>query len=461
MKDSVVQMDAPERVRPTVVVWILCSASFMAMLDVFVVNVAFGTIGQSYRGASLADLSWVLNAYAIAYAALLIPAGRLSDRLGRKNGFLVGLGVFTLGSALCAVAPTLWLLVFFRVVQAAGAAVLTPAALGLLLTVLPPERVSGAVKVWATTSSVAGALGPVVGGALVEISWRLIFVVNIPVGIVAGVAALRAIPDLRQQTQARMPDLLGVALLIGALGTLSLGLVESGAWSGSAVWSTLGIAAVLSGLFLVRILRHSDPVVPPHLFRVRSFVWADITVLAFCTAFGASFLSMVLWLQNVADYSALEAGFAIAPGPLMVPVSAAVGQCLIRRLPVNMVVALGNLLFAAGTILLIVCSGTPVRYAQDVLPGWMIIGAGIGIALPSLMATAVAELPAALSATGSAVVNTARQLGYVLGVAILIAVFAATADPVTSFRHGWWFIAATALLAAVTAAGVRPRPHSA
>ncbi|APB00196.1 Tetracenomycin C resistance and export protein [Nocardia seriolae] len=455
MEETVVRADP--RVRATAVVWILCSASFMAMLDVFVVNVAFGQIGESYRGSSLANLSWVLNGYAIAYAALLIPAGRLSDRLGRKNGFLIGLAVFTLASALCAVAPTLWLLVAFRVLQAVGAAVLTPAALGLMLTVLPPERVSGAVKIWATTSSVAGALGPVVGGALAEVSWRLVFVINIPVGIAAGIAALRMIPDLRQRSGARMPDLAGVALLIAALGTLSLGLVESGAWTGAAVWTALGVSAILLALFVIRVRRHADPVVPPQLFRVRSFVWADVTVLAFCTAFGASFLSMVLWLQNVAGYGALEAGFAIAPGPLMVPPFAAVGQWLVRRLPVNAVVALGNLLFAAGTLLLIVDSGTPVRYARDVLPGWMIIGAGIGLTLPNLIATAVAELPADLSATGSAVVNTARQLGYVLGVAILIAVFAAAADPIAGFRHGWWFITATAVFGAVTAVGVRAR----
>ncbi len=173
----------------------------------------------------------MLNGYAIVYAALLIPAGRFSDRFGRKTGFLIGLVIFTLASLADAVAPSLWTLVAFRVLQAVGAAALTPASLGLLLTVLPPARVAGAVKIWATTSSFAAAFGPVVGGALVEASWRWIFLINLPVGIVAGIAALRLVPDLRQQVRARVPDLLGVALLIIAIGALSLGLVKSGDWS--------------------------------------------------------------------------------------------------------------------------------------------------------------------------------------------------------------------------------------
>ncbi|WP_431964563.1 MFS transporter [Nocardia sp. bgisy134] len=212
----------PSRDHSTAIVWVLCSAAFMAMLDVFVVNVAFTEIGESYRGSSLADLSWVLNGYAIVYAALLIPAGRFSDRFGRKAGFLVGLGIFTLASLACALAPSLWTLVAFRVVQAVGAAALTPASLGLLLTVLPPAKVPAAVKVWATTSSFAAAFGPVVGGALVEASWRWIFLINLPVGVVTGIAALRLVPDRRQQVQARMPDLLGVVLLVAVIGGVAV-----------------------------------------------------------------------------------------------------------------------------------------------------------------------------------------------------------------------------------------------
>ncbi|WP_280277946.1 MFS transporter [Nocardia wallacei] len=454
----------PGRDHSTAIVWILCSAAFMAMLDVFVVNVAFTAIGESYRGASLAELSWVLNGYAIVYAALLIPAGRLADRWGRRTGFLAGLALFTLASLACAVAPTLWALVAFRVLQAVGAAALTPTSLGLLLTVLPPVRVPGAVKVWATTSSFAAAFGPVVGGALVELSWRWVFLINLPVGLVAGIAASRLVPDLRPQVSARVPDLLGAALLIVAIGALSLGLVQSGEWSwtSAATLGALAVAGVSLGLFVLRLLRHPDPVVSADLFRVPTFVWANVTVLAFCTAFGAWFLSIAMWLENGARFSAVEAGLAIVPGPIMVPLFAAVGQRLIRRMPVRVVVAVGNLLFAGGVLLVASSAAMPVRYATEVLPGWMLSGVGIGLALPSMIASAAVDLPPDRSATGSAVVNTARQLGYVLGVAVLVALvgsLAADRMP-TAFRHGWWFIALAAAVSALTAFGITPRKDS-
>ncbi|MBU3064888.1 MFS transporter [Nocardia sp. NEAU-G5] len=453
----------PVRDRSTAIVWVLCSAAFMAMLDVFVVNVAFTKIGESYRGSSLADVSWVLNGYAIVYAALLIPAGRFSDRFGRKAGFLVGLGIFTLASLACAAAPSLWGLVAFRVLQAVGAAALTPASLGLLLTVLPAARVPGAVKIWATTSSAAAAFGPVVGGALVEASWRWVFLINLPVGVVAGVAAVRLVPNLRQQVQARVPDLLGIVLLIVAIGALSLGLVKSSewSWSGAATLGALVVAVVAVVLFVARMMRHPNPVVSPALFRVPTFMWANATVLAFCAAFGAWFLSIALWLENAAHYNTLETGLAIVPGPILVPIFAVVGERLIKRVPVGVVVALGDLLFASGVLLVLATASTPVRYATEVLPGWAISGIGIGLALPSMIASAAVDLPADQSATGSAVVNTARQLGYVLGVAVLIAVLGSldvAADRMLSaFRHGWLFVAVVAVVSAATAFGITSR----
>lgn len=452
----------PGRDHSTAIVWILCTAAFMAMLDVFVVNVAFTNIVESYPESSLADVSWVLSAYAIVYAALLIPAGRFSDRFGRKAGFLFGLGVFTLASLACAVAPWLWALVVFRVLQAVGAAALTPASLGLLLTVLPPHRVPGAVKVWATTSSAAAAFGPVAGGALVEASWRWVFLINLPVGLVAGFAALRLVPNRAEREPARVPDLVGAALLIIGIGALSLGLVESGEWSTAATLAALAVAALGVILFVARMMRHPNPVVSPALFRVPTFAWANITVLAFCTAFGAWFLSIALWLENVAGFSAIETGLAIVPGPLMVPVFAAVSQRLLRPMPVGYVVALGNLSFAAGVLLVLISDPASSQYLTEVLPGWVLSGVGIGLALPSMIASAAVDLPPDQSATGSAVVNTARQLGYVLGVAVLVALLGsldATDRLRAGFQHGWSFIAVVAAFAAATALRITPRTH--
>src|SRR3954451_18452231 len=168
--------------RPGAVLAVLSAAAFMASLDLFIVNVAFDDIRADFGRASLADLSWVLNSYAITYAALLVPLGRLADRYGRKGGFLLGLAVFTIASGACALSPGLWWLVGLRALQAAGAAALTPTSLGLLLASTPADRRARAVRIWAASGGLAAAAGPVVGGLLVNASWRWVFLVNIPVG---------------------------------------------------------------------------------------------------------------------------------------------------------------------------------------------------------------------------------------------------------------------------------------
>ena len=167
------------------VLTVLCAAAFMASLDLFVVNVAFTAIGRDFHGSPLADLSWILNAYAITYAALLVPLGRLADRYGRKAGFLLGLGLFTLASAACAASPNLWFLIVCRVLQAAGAAALTPTSLGLLITSTEPQHRARAVRIWASSGALASAFGPVVGGLLVEAAWQWVFLINVPVGVLA------------------------------------------------------------------------------------------------------------------------------------------------------------------------------------------------------------------------------------------------------------------------------------
>src|ERR1700761_7279518 len=173
------------RRHPGLILATLCLASFMATLDVFVVNVALHDIGHDFGDSGLSNLSWILNAYAIIFGALLIPSGRLADKFGTKASFIAGLGVFTIASLACALSPGLWTLVPFRCLQAAGAAILTPASLGLVLTALPAERVEGGVRIWAVSAALAGAFGPVLGGLLTSLSWRWIFVINIPIGLFA------------------------------------------------------------------------------------------------------------------------------------------------------------------------------------------------------------------------------------------------------------------------------------
>ena len=225
----------------------LSGAAFMASLDVFIVNVAFPDIGHDFNGASLANLSWILNGYTIVYAALLVPLGRLADRYGRKAGFVGGLALFTAASAACAFSTGLWMLVAFRVLQAVGAAALTPTSLGLLLTSTPPERRVRAVRIWAASGALAAAIGPVVGGVLVQASWRWVFLVNLPVGVVAVIAAVRSVPDSRDESITRTPDLLGAAMLAAAIGAVSLGLVRGSDWGWGSATTIATFAARRAG----------------------------------------------------------------------------------------------------------------------------------------------------------------------------------------------------------------------
>src|SRR3954471_3569502 len=291
----------PRSQRHGVVLAIASLAAFMASLDVFIVNVAFDDIGADFAGTTLAQLSWVLNAYAIIYAALLIPAGRIADRYGRKGGFLLGLALFTAASAACAASGDIWWLVAFRVLQAAGAAILTPASLGLVIASAPAQHRARSVRIWAATGAIAAAFGPAVGGVLVEASWRLVFLVNVPVGLVALLAAARLVPRSRDDAVTRIPDVLGAVLLAVGIGALSLGLVEGRSWGWLAARTDAAWALALIGVlgFVARSARHPVPVIEPALLRVRAFAWSNVTALLFSAAFAASLLSAVLWLQQV------------------------------------------------------------------------------------------------------------------------------------------------------------------
>ncbi|GAA4949735.1 MFS transporter [Actinoplanes utahensis] len=433
---------------------LLCTAAFMTMLDLFIVNVAFASIGESYPGASLAGLSWVLNAYIVVYAACLIPAGSLSDRYGRRRGFLVGLGLFTIASAGCALAPGLGFLIAARAAQAVGAAILTPAGLGLILSVLPEARRGGAVRIWATSSSFAGALGPVIGGLLAQTSWRWAFLLNLPVGVIAYVAARRLLPHSAPPSRTRIPDPLGSIAVAVAIGALSLGLVSAGdwGWTSPRMLLTATITVAATALLVHRVRTHPVPVMSPRLFRVPSFTAANVTILLFTSAFSAVFLSVALWLEIAAGYGPLRAGLALVPGPLAVPLFAALTHRWAATVPARFVVSAGLAVFGAGSLLLAARDGT--RYATDVLPAWIVIGAGIGIAMPTLIGAATAGLAPAAAATGSAVVNTARQAGYALGVAALVAILG-SAVTVPALQHGWLLVSALVLVSAATALGIR------
>src|SRR4029077_13648532 len=233
---------------PSPLLAILCAATFMSSLDVFIVNVGLRFIGKDLGSRSLADLSWILTAYAIVFAALLVPAGRLADRYGVKQAFLFGLAVFTLGSLGCALSTALWVIVGMRCLQAVGAAALVPTSLGLILTAIPAERRKHSIQIWAGSGSLGAAAGPALGGLLVQASWRWIFVLNIPIGVIALVAAAILAPNIKYSIERRVPDLWGGLLLIVAIGALPLALVQGSGWGWSSIRILVAFGVSVIGL---------------------------------------------------------------------------------------------------------------------------------------------------------------------------------------------------------------------
>jgi EmrB/QacA subfamily drug resistance transporter len=446
---------------------IVCAGVVLASLDLFIVNVALPQIGRDFhlRGGSLADLSWVLNAYAIVYAAFLVLFGRLAERYRRDRGFLVGVAVFVAASAACGVATSLPMLIVFRVVQAAGAALLTPTSLGLVLASFPPERRHGAVRTWTAVGGAAATLGPVVGGLLVAASWRWVFLVNVPVGLLALAIGWRRLPAVAGHPVPR-PDATGALLITGGVAALVLGLVNGSrwAWGNGRTIAALAAGVVLLGLFAAHTARHRNPLVDRTLFRLRAFTGASIVAALFSAAFGAMLLSRVLWAQDVWHWSALKTGLSIAPGPLMVPfVSFLLAGRLTARIGPGPVVALGSAIFAAGVAWWALTVGLNADYVGQMLGGIVLTGIGVGLTLPTMMATGTASLPAHSFATGSAVVNMFRQIGLAIGVAILIAVLGTPHSPAATlvvYRRGWVLIAAVSLAGALAGLALLPRRHA-
>jgi EmrB/QacA subfamily drug resistance transporter len=432
---------------------------FMASLDLFIVNIAFPDLARSFDGASLPSLSWVLNAYAIVFAALLVPAGRIADRIGRKRVFVSGLLLFSAASALCAAAPSIPFLVGARVLQAGGGAMMIPTTLGLILPAFPVSQRALAIGIWSAIAGVAAALGPPLGGILVQLSWHWIFLVNVPIGIVTAIVAIRTLDEVREPEDGR-PDLLGAAQLALGIGLLTLGIVKGPDWG----WgdprdlAAFAGAVALVAAFLFRSAHHRSPVIELPLLRVRSFALANLATLVFFAGFGSMLLSGVLLLTEVWGYSALKAGFALSPGPLMAAAFAIPSGRLGGRIGQRPVATAGGLVFAAGFAYILATVGSTPEYVTTFLPGFMLGGIGVGMCLGTLPAAATAALPPSRFATGTAVFGMSRQLGSAIGVAVLIALLndSTGGDLLAGLRRGWWFSLGAGLGTAALALAIAP-----
>jgi EmrB/QacA subfamily drug resistance transporter len=424
------------------IVGILSLAVFMSSLDLFIVNLAFPYIGRQYPGTSLGSLSWVLNGYTVVFAAVLVPAGRWADRIGRRKVFVLGLVTFSVGSVLCGTAPGVTLLIMARVVQAVGAGLMVPASLSLLLASVPASSRPRAIGTWSALGALGAALGPVIGGSLVQVSWRLVFLINVPVGLAAVLLAARIVPDSKDERAQVGSDLVGAALLAAGVGLLALALVEAPnrQWSPIEVGAAL-VAAVGCGLALVaRCRRHVAPVIELGLLRSRTFSGTFAASILYYAGFGAFVLNSVEFLTGVWHYSAVRAGLAMGPGPLMVlPFARWVAPRLAVRLGgAGRVAVVGCGLNAGAQLWWLTQIQSGSSYLTHMLAAQLLGGAGVGLTIPSLLGVGSASLPAARFGTGSGILNMARQVGTVLGVAGLVAILTHVdpSNPLASYRHG-------------------------
>jgi EmrB/QacA subfamily drug resistance transporter len=453
---------SPRSTSPNFVLGIVCVGIVLANLDLFIVNVALPNIGRDFQGASLEDMSWVLNGYAIAYAALLVFFGRLAERYRRDVSFLWGVGLFTAASAACSAANSVEALIAFRVAQAAGAALMTPTSLGLLLAVFVPEHRGGAVRTWTAIGGLGAALGPLVGGMLVAINWRWIFLVNVPIGLIAILVGWRKLPQVPGHESPR-PNPGDAALVTGGIGALTFAIVKVNDWG----WYSRGIglaalaAIVLLALFVWRCLSAKNPFVDPRLFHIRGFSGAALVMAPYSAAFGAMLLSVALWEQSAWGWSAMKTGLAIAPGPLMVPLTSLLfAGRLIARFGAAAVVTAGILCFGAGLIWWTTMIGLEPS-ATTVVIGMIPTGIGVGLTFPTLMGVSSSSLPPSSFATGSGVINMIRQAALAVGVAIFVAVIGSPVtqlDRLAAFQRGWWIVTAIVLLGLIpTFALIRPK----
>ena len=429
---------------PRTVLAIASLGAAVAFVDATIVNIAFPNIERSFTGTPISSLSWVLNAYNIVFAAFLVTAGRFADLLGRRRMFIFGLELFTAASLLCAVAPSADALIAFRVVQALGAAFLVPASLALVLNAFPPERRSHGVALLSAVAAAAAGLGPSLGGLLVAADdWRLVFLVNLPIGAAAIVLARRHLIESRAPGRRRLPDIAGAVLFALAIAALVLGVVkgQEWGWGSPRIVGSFVVAVVLGAVFIWRCTWHRSPIVDLSLLRIRTFSAANgMTIVASAGFYGYT-LTNVLFLTGVWHYSVLKAGLSLTPGPFVAAAVAGPTSRLVQRVGHRPVLVAGGLIWGGGVLWFVERVGVKPAFLSEWLPGIVLLGIGAGTLFPNLSGAAVASAPGESFATATGLNSVSRQLGAALGVALVVAIIG-TPSPLqalAAFDRAWTF----------------------
>jgi EmrB/QacA subfamily drug resistance transporter len=437
-------------------------AAFLAMFDATVVNLVVPALARSYPAVPVPDLTWIITLYAVTFAALLAPAGRLADVVGRRALFLAGSGIFTAASLACAVSVNVPMLLVARGVQGAGAAAMVPASLSILLGCLSPERRPAAVGMWGAASAIAAAIGPSGGGALIfALGWRSVFYVNVPLGLALMATALAAVQP-GSTAASRWPDLPGTVMLGAGVGGIVFGLAQGQdwGWTSARTATVLAAGAVVLAAALYRSARSPVPAVEISLWRTRRFAIANLTSLLYGIMLFPWLLVGVLFLTQVWGYSVLQAGLAQSPGAVTAAITALGSSRLIARYGPQAAVVGGTLILVVAVVWISLGLTVQPHPFSFWIPTGLLVGVGTGaLAVGTASAGALSVAPDRFA--GAVGLNTAgRQVGGALGVAALVAILPAHARPVLGdFRHVYEFCGAVAFLTiAAGGALARARP---
>ena len=409
---------------PWIVLLVLVTGFFMIMLDTTIVNVAIPAMSAGLK-ISLDGILWVLNAYILVYAVLLITAGRLGDLYGQRNLFAAGLAIFTLASALCGLSQNENQLIAARVLQGFGGALLVPQTLAILTSLFPPERRGAAFGIWAGVAGLATLAGPTVGGAIVTyFDWRWIFFVNVPIGIAALIATFIIIPDLRPG-RSHGWDVVGIFLATGGLFGVVFGLIEGERYNWGEIGSyvvtipeVIGLGVVLLVLFVIWERFQAEPLVPLSLFEGRNFAVANWIGASIAFGMMSLFLPIVIYLQSVRGFTALAAGLTLAPMSLTSMVVAPFAGRMADRIGGKYILLTGVFVFAIGFGTLTVVAGPDSTWLTFLVPA-IVAGAGMGMTFAPLTTVAMRNIEPRMAGAASGVLNTTRQVGQAVGSAVV------------------------------------------
>ncbi len=396
-----------------------CFALFMAILDNLVVNIALPTISRELD-ATTTQLQWVVSAYTLVFASLQITAGGLGDKFGRKQWFIAGLALFTATSFIAAFSNSMEMLIIMRALQGLGAAFIMPLSLSLISAAFPPEERGRAVGIWSAISVSSVALGPIVGGAIVEYaSWEWIFLINVPVGIVALLVTMAVVRESKDESGTVATDVPGTLLITGFIASLTWGLIEAGerGWSDPVILAAFAVAAIILPLFIMVELRTERPMIPLHFFKSRTFTGANVD--SFMIAFlitGVSFF-MTLYQQNIHGFSAIKTGLALLPMVLVMMVLSPISGSLVNKMGPRKLLTFGMSVTGVGTLLLLLAGADASYYA--ILPSFLVMGLGMSFIWAPMTTAVLNSVPSDKSGVASAVNGSLREIGTAFGVALL------------------------------------------